>query len=126
MRRRTVTGIVIALAVAIPCRASGPTWLGFNPSPVESPRDTALRAITPGQIISRPLFHLYQKELALSKGQTCPMVPSCSEYGRLAVQRYGFVVGVLMSADRIHRCGHDLRYYPLVTSGRSLRYEDLP
>jgi putative component of membrane protein insertase Oxa1/YidC/SpoIIIJ protein YidD len=126
MRMRLPYALLLVLLMQHSARAAGPNWIGFNPSPGPAPRDTSLRAISPGQILAKPLFHLYQKELATSKGQTCPMVPSCSEYGRLAVIRYGFVTGVLMSADRIHRCGHDLRYYPLIASGNTLRYRDLP
>lgn len=102
----------------------GPDWLGFNPSVTPMTRDTTLRAVGPGAVMVRPLFILYQRGIAASKGQTCPMSPSCSEYSRLAVRRNGLLKGILMSSDRIHRCGHDLHYYPLVVDGDRFRRLD--
>jgi putative component of membrane protein insertase Oxa1/YidC/SpoIIIJ protein YidD len=37
----------------------------------------------------------------------CPMYPSCSEYSRQAVTRFGFAKGWVMSMDRLMRCGRD-------------------
>ncbi len=34
----------------------------------------------------------------------CRFTPSCSEYTRTAIERYGFVRGVYMGARRILRC----------------------
>ena len=64
------------------------------------------------------------KQIDLGKGQTSPMATSCSEYGRLAVREQGFVRGVLITADRIHCCGHDLQHYPLVVQGNRMRSWD--
>ena len=51
---------------------------------------------------------LYQKTLSgafASAGAQCHFTPSCSEYGRLAVRKHGFLRGVVKTADRIARCG---------------------
>ncbi len=37
-------------------------------------------------------------------GSCCRFVPTCSEYGRTAVERFGAVKGGLMTAWRILRC----------------------
>jgi len=37
----------------------------------------------------------------------CPMHPSCSEYGRQAVRKHGFLVGWVMTMDRLLRCGRN-------------------
>ena len=84
------------------------------------------RPVAPGRAISRVLFIIYQRGAAPSKGQKCPMSPSCSEYGRLAVERFGLLEGTLMTADRLHRCGHDLRYYPTVIDERGVGSWDPP
>lgn len=45
----------------------------------------------------------------------CPMHPSCSEYSRQAIARYGFAKGWIMTVDRLTRCGRDeLRWAPQV------------
>ena len=51
---------------------------------------------------------LYQKTLSPavgSLGAHCRFTPTCSEYGRLALRKHGFVRGVAMTAGRIARCG---------------------
>ncbi len=49
-----------------------------------------------------PLNHLS----AVRSGE-CPMHPTCSEYSRESFQKYGFVVGWVMTMDRLMRCGRD-------------------
>lgn len=49
-----------------------------------------------------PLNHLS----AVRRG-SCPMHPSCSEYGRQAMAKHGFLKGWVMTLDRLMRCGRD-------------------
>jgi putative component of membrane protein insertase Oxa1/YidC/SpoIIIJ protein YidD len=49
-----------------------------------------------------PLNHLR----SVRRGE-CPMYPSCSEYSRQAIARFGFAKGWVMSMDRLMRCGRD-------------------
>jgi putative component of membrane protein insertase Oxa1/YidC/SpoIIIJ protein YidD len=53
-------------------------------------------------IYTGPLNHLS----AVRRG-VCPMHPSCSQYSRQAVARYGPVTGWIMTMDRLLRCGRD-------------------
>ena len=49
----------------------------------------------------------YQKTLSGavgSLGASCRFSPSCSEYGRLAVHRYGFLRGSWKTLGRLSRC----------------------
>jgi putative membrane protein insertion efficiency factor len=51
---------------------------------------------------------LYQKTLsgaARSLGARCRFTPSCSEYGRLAIGKYGFLKGSAKTLSRLARCG---------------------
>ena len=56
------------------------------------------------------LIRLYQGPLnhldAVRRGG-CPMFPSCSEYGRLAIADHGPIIGWMMAHDRLMRCGRD-------------------
>lgn len=56
------------------------------------------------------LVDVYQGPLnrlsAVRYGQ-CPMYPSCSAYCRGAIEKHGFVLGWMMSVDRLIRCGRD-------------------
>jgi len=81
----------------------------------------------PETLLVRSLFALYQRGISPTKGVNCPMVPSCSEYARICVARHGLVIGVLMAADHLHRCGHDLYLYPRLWSpARGWCYDDPP
>jgi putative component of membrane protein insertase Oxa1/YidC/SpoIIIJ protein YidD len=56
------------------------------------------------------LVDFYQRDLnhlSAVKASECPMYPSCSEYSKECIQKYGSVVGWAMSIDRLMRCGRD-------------------
>lgn len=50
------------------------------------------------------LIKLYQKYISPMKSTKCPYIPSCSQYGLEAVEKYGAVKGLLLAAWRILRC----------------------
>jgi putative component of membrane protein insertase Oxa1/YidC/SpoIIIJ protein YidD len=52
------------------------------------------------------------------------MEPSDSTYATESIRRHGLIRGTLHTADRLHRCGHDLSAYPLVNTARGLKYSD--
>lgn len=49
-------------------------------------------------------IRMYQRYLSPLKGTKCPYIPSCSQYGLEAVEKYGAVKGGAMAAWRILRC----------------------
>jgi len=72
------------------------------------------------RLYSGPLNHLE----AVRHGQ-CPMYPSCSEYSRQAVARYGFVKGWVLTMDRLMRCGRDeLRLTQKIRINGQIKYFD--
>jgi len=50
------------------------------------------------------LIRFYQKYLSPLKRTRCPYIPSCSQYGLEAIQKYGAVKGSLLAIWRILRC----------------------
>lgn len=58
-------------------------------------------------------IRVYQVALSPYFGQQCRFTPTCSEYGRQAVARYGALKGGWMALRRVGRChpwhpgGHD-------------------
>ena len=53
------------------------------------------------------LIEQYQKHISLfleSKGVKCKFNPTCSEYTKQAVQKYGFFKGSFLGIKRILRC----------------------
>lgn len=58
------------------------------------------------------LFSFYDKVISPIDGQRCQMSPTCSVYSREAIHEHGFTKGLIMSFDRLLRCGFDLKQYP--------------
>jgi len=51
------------------------------------------------------MIRFYQKHISPLKGSGCCIyTPTCSEYTRLAVEKYGVIKGLLKGAWRILRC----------------------
>lgn len=50
------------------------------------------------------LIKLYRKYISPMKHTKCPYIPSCSEYGLEAIQKYGACKGGMLAAWRILRC----------------------
>ncbi len=49
-------------------------------------------------------IRFYQKYLSPLKRSKCPYIPSCSQYGLEAIQKYGIFKGSILAAWRILRC----------------------
>lgn len=64
--------------------------------------------------ISLFLINIYQRYLSLdtglpkkygiSKGYVCMHYPTCSEYTKQAIEKYGFHKGVILGTKRIYTC----------------------
>ena len=53
------------------------------------------------------LIEKYQKHISIfleSKGIKCKFYPSCSEYMKLSIEKYGFFKGGLLGLKRILKC----------------------
>lgn len=50
------------------------------------------------------LIRGYQRAVSPGMGNNCKFEPSCSEYGAQAIEHYGIIRGVPMTAWRIARC----------------------
>jgi putative component of membrane protein insertase Oxa1/YidC/SpoIIIJ protein YidD len=69
---------------------------------------------------------VYQRAVSPTKGRSCPMYPSCSAFAMASVRKYGAIQGALMSGDRLHRCGHDLKSYNKEIIHGDLLHVDFP
>lgn len=50
------------------------------------------------------LIEFYQKYISPGLGHNCKYEPSCSEYTKQAIEKYGVVKGILKGGYRILRC----------------------
>jgi putative component of membrane protein insertase Oxa1/YidC/SpoIIIJ protein YidD len=46
----------------------------------------------------------YQRDVSPRRAGRCPFEPSCSEYSRLAFERYGALRATRMTIGRLRRC----------------------
>ncbi len=76
------------------------------------------------------IFHttirFYQEYISHIRPYHCPMYPSCSRYGFAVFQYYNPFKAMVYTADRLLRCGHDYRFYPLTLQDNGFRFIDLP
>lgn len=58
------------------------------------------------EIIYRKIIKQIRKKYNLRKKRinVCSFYPSCSEYGIIALKKYGFIKGWLMTIKRISKC----------------------
>jgi len=49
------------------------------------------------------LINLYQKT-PLKSHNTCVFIPTCSEYTKQSIIKYGIIIGIYKGAKRILRC----------------------
>ena len=57
-------------------------------------------------------------------GDRCPMYPTCSSYSMNAMRKHGFLIGFVMTADRLIHESSEMDYAPLVKVGNRYRYSD--
>ncbi|MCI8392452.1 MAG: membrane protein insertion efficiency factor YidD [Clostridia bacterium] len=50
------------------------------------------------------IIEKYQKHISPILGKNCKYYPTCSEYAKQAVMKYGVIKGCLYSIKRIIRC----------------------
>ncbi|MDR1631945.1 MAG: membrane protein insertion efficiency factor YidD [Dysgonamonadaceae bacterium] len=69
---------------------------------------------------------MYQKYISSARGSHCPMYPSCSNYGLMVFRERPFYEAMLLTADRLTRCGNDRHFYHETSEYGSSRLLDLP
>ncbi len=56
-------------------------------------------------------LNIYHKYLSGLKNTRCSMYPSCSNYANMVFQDHSFPVAMVLAADRLTRCSHDMDVY---------------
>ena len=88
--------------------------------------NTNILVVTPHELTLKSIFYLYKHYISPINGEQCQMYPSCSEYCIQAINSFGAVKGTLMACDRLHRCGHDLKYYIVILEKQRMLSYDIP
>ncbi|MCH9631973.1 MAG: putative membrane protein insertion efficiency factor [Chlamydiae bacterium] len=99
--------------------ASTYSWGCADPSPELSDRRSAKVGIA--------MIDWYKENISPMKILTCSYYPSCSQYTKQAIGKYGLVKGWLLGCDRLMRCNHDLWVYREVKhEGELKKYNPVP
>jgi len=127
IRYRLMTGIITAVVVSLGAAVSAPARDSFGPWAADvAVGDDAVRglfaeghhgcggcsgaagmdrgvydAFTGGSVL---LIRVFQIWISPLDGPSCRYQPVCSAYGRMAVQKYGALLGGILAGDRILRC----------------------
>lgn len=56
------------------------------------------------ELFSVELINFYQKYISIFRKRSCVFYPTCSDYTKQAIQKYGILKGVYLGARRILRC----------------------
>lgn len=93
---------------SVPEEAADLTFiLHVNPIQISDQKGEAIpfnpRESTQIRLFSTGLIRLYQKYISTQDQPACNFSPSCSRFGMGAIQKYGFLRGVLLTADRLLR-----------------------
>ncbi|MDK8511291.1 membrane protein insertion efficiency factor YidD [Corynebacterium bovis] len=81
-----------------------------------SARRSGLRFVDGPGRLARGAVRGYQLYLSpLKMGPTCRFEPTCSSYALTALERHGVVVGLILTAARLAKCGpwHPGGWYPV-------------
>lgn len=68
----------------------------------------------------------YKENIAVLKFTKCSFHPTCSQYTKQSIQKYGLLKGSIMGCDRLMRCNHDLWVYQeVVIDGELKKYDPM-
>ncbi|OGL43910.1 MAG: hypothetical protein A2161_18140 [Candidatus Schekmanbacteria bacterium RBG_13_48_7] len=77
------------------------------------------------QLFSNHGIKFFQRYVSPADGPRCNFYPSCSEYCKLAIQKHGFIIGIILFNERFMRDhGFDLKHYPVIWIGGQVIYYD--
>jgi putative membrane protein insertion efficiency factor len=66
------------------------------------------------KLVAFVALRVYQRLISPQDRPSCMFEPTCSAYAAEAIRRYGLLRGILMAADRLHRCnGRGRELYPV-------------
>jgi putative component of membrane protein insertase Oxa1/YidC/SpoIIIJ protein YidD len=91
----------------------------------EGPSKTARKQVHPASNPLSFMVQAYRTHISPIDGKHCPMYPSCSAYSVESFKKHGFLMGWMMTCDRLYRCGRDeLRLSPEIRVNGEIRTYD--
>lgn len=117
----------LALSVNVAAQTQLQSELKFivNHNPLQESKKESAGFIMPQtneiKLLSLSMIRFYQLFISSQhdKKAVCIFTPSCSHFGQSAIEKYGILYGILMTADRVQRChGFGKKDYPIDPEAR--------
>ena len=67
---------------------------------------------------------IFSRYISPVDGDRCFMYPTCAAYGKEAVEKHGFLLGIFLTVDRLIHEGNEMDTAPLIKIGNRLRRLD--
>lgn len=101
----------------------------FSPWDFNRGKGAALPAVhhektSPPAYLLKQSIRFFINYISRVDGDRCPMYPTCSAYGLQATERHGFILGVIMTADRLIHESDEMTYAPMIEVGGTVRFLD--
>ena len=116
-----ITVIIIFFSSALEADDSFTPW-SFTRQEIESISPKEELSI-PGVILKNGII-FFSKYISPVDGDRCNMYPTCAAYSRQAIEKHGFVFGMLLTADRLIHEANETDSAPMVRIYDRLRYFD--
>lgn len=123
MTARFFSILFLISATLLPLSAGAAGEETVSPSPREPSGETAGggESLNVGEWV----VSLYRDHLSKVDGDRCPSFPSCSSYSVQAFRKHGFIMGWMMTVDRLfHEGNEEKKVSPLVYDHGRLKIYD--
>jgi uncharacterized protein len=79
------------------------------PDPLKRPyiykdEPSLIKKLNPVNLLIGGSLYVYQNVFSKHISADCLFTPSCSEFSKQAIKKYGLCKGILLSIDRVNRC----------------------
>jgi hypothetical protein len=82
--------------------------------------------LSPAARTSRKVIHFFREYISSVDGDRCMMHPSCSSYGLIAIEKHGFIIGYIMTVDRLIHENNEMDIAEVIkTRGISLYHDSV-
>jgi putative component of membrane protein insertase Oxa1/YidC/SpoIIIJ protein YidD len=69
-------------------------------------------------------IHFFREYVSSVDGDRCMMHPSCSSYSLIAIEKHGFIIGYIMTVDRLIHENNEMDIAEVIKIGEVTRYHD--
>jgi putative component of membrane protein insertase Oxa1/YidC/SpoIIIJ protein YidD len=88
------------------------------------PGSKSSRELSPAAWTLNKGIHFFREYVSSVDGDRCVMHPSCSSYSINAIEKHGFIIGYIMTVDRLIHENDEMDIAEVIKIGETTRYHD--